>query len=123
MIQVRTVSEANSRDHWSKKASRSRNARSTAKLNALAATHSTLGYGCHASWLRRRYAKINVTLCRVSPRALDDDNLRSALKATRDGIADALGVDDRHPSVRWQYGQKTGRKNEYAVEITIDPVG
>lgn len=125
MIHVKTVSEANSRDHWSKKAGRTRMARATAKFNTLAASQATDGYRCHPSWLPRRFATVVVTLARIAPGGvpLDDDNLRGALKATRDGVADALGIDDRHPSVRWEYGQKRGRKGEYAVEITIAPVG
>jgi hypothetical protein len=49
-----------------------------------------------------------VTLIRRSPRALDDDNLRSAAKAARDGIADYLGIDDRDPRVQWRYDQSFG---------------
>ena len=61
-----------------------------------------------------------VRLTRVAPsNGLDDDNLRPALKSVRDGIADALGVDDRDPRVSWEYGQLRGRAREYAVEVEI----
>ena len=33
------------------------------------------------------------------------DNLPMSLKATRDGIADWLGVDDGDPSLVWHYNQ------------------
>lgn len=36
-------------------------------------------------------------------RRLDDDNLRAGMKAVRDGVADALGVDDGSDRVRWEY--------------------
>ena len=58
-----------------------------------------------------------VTMTRVSPRGLDDDNLRSALKATRDGIADKLGVDDRSPLVEWRYAQRQAKQACVVVEF------
>lgn len=58
-----------------------------------------------------------VTLTRIGPRALDDDNLASALKHVRDGVADALGTHDGPGSgLTWRYGQAKG---EYAVRIEI----
>lgn len=57
-----------------------------------------------------------VQLTRVAPRPLDDDNLASALKAVRDGVADALGVDDRDPRVVWLVDQ---RKGKAAVEVQV----
>ena len=59
-----------------------------------------------------------VTLTRMSPRLLDDDNLRQAMKATRDGIADWLGVDDRSPLIRWEYDQKQASKY-HAVRVGV----
>lgn len=59
-----------------------------------------------------------VTLVRVGPRALDDDNLAFAFKAVRDGVADALGVKDHDPRVSWAYAQEKG---EYAVRIEVAP--
>lgn len=49
-----------------------------------------------------------VTLTRVSPRPLDDDNLRSALKSVRDAVATWLRIDDASPLVRWEYAQEKG---------------
>jgi fatty acid-binding protein DegV len=61
-----------------------------------------------------------VTMTRVAPsEGLDDDNLRSALKAVRDQIAAWLGVDDRDPLVRWAYDQKRGAARDYAVEVAF----
>lgn len=48
---------------------------------------------------------------------LDDDNLRSALKAVRDGIAEKLGIDDRDPRVEWRYGQ---RKGMVGVDVELE---
>lgn len=61
-----------------------------------------------------------VTLTRIAPRRFDDDNLTSGFKATRDQIAELLGVDDGDPRVTWRYAQERGRPREYAVRIRIE---
>lgn len=58
-----------------------------------------------------------VTITRLSARELDSDNLESSQKAVRDGVADALGIDDRDPRVTWLYAQEKAKG--YAVRITI----
>ena len=60
-----------------------------------------------------------VLLTRVAKRQLDDDNLRGAMKAVRDGVAAALGIDDADPRVTWLYDQKAGPPQTYAVEIVV----
>jgi hypothetical protein len=58
-----------------------------------------------------------VRLTRVGPRKLDSDNVATAFKATRDGIADWLQVDDGDESlVTWEYGQERGA---YAVRVEV----
>lgn len=57
-----------------------------------------------------------VTLTRVAPRRLDDDNLRGALKSVRDGVAARLRIDDASPLVAWEYGQEKG---EASVRVDI----
>lgn len=59
-------------------------------------------------------------MIRVGPVKLDDDNLRGALKACRDGLADALGVDDGDSCLTWAYGQKQGKRDEWSVEVTVE---
>lgn len=58
-----------------------------------------------------------VHLTRVSPRKLDDDNLRGALKSVRDGVAQWLRVDDASPLVRWDYEQEKGATPAVRVEV------
>lgn len=70
-----------------------------------------------------------VWLTRLSPGTLDDDGLRAALKSVRDGVADALGIKDNDPRVRWEYAQEKTKRftagrlpaNKYAVRISIEP--
>ena len=62
-----------------------------------------------------------VTLIRVysgRQRKFDDDNLGTGFKHIRDGIADALKIDDGDESmVTWEYAQEKGARNEIRVEI------
>jgi hypothetical protein len=111
-IPIRTVSEPNQRDHWAVRAKRTKRARMIVALRLRSAMTRRALLGRHND------AEV-VTLTRISSGLLDDDNLRGALKACRDGVADALGIDDRDPRVAWRYDQRRGKRGQYAVEITI----
>lgn len=102
-LPLRIESVANKREHWSRKAQRT-------KLHRMAA----IAVPAHP-------LPCVVTLMRIAPRALDDDNLASGFKALRDGIADRLGVDDRDPRVTWRYIQGRGKAKEYAARVWIEP--
>lgn len=99
-LPIATVSEANRRDHWATKARRTK-----AHRNAAWALCPVYPVPCV------------VTLTRVAPRALDDDNNVSSMKAVRDGIAKRLGVDDRSPLVEWRYAQAKGKPAAVIVEF------
>lgn len=58
-----------------------------------------------------------IQLTRLGRKKMDDDNLAAALKAVRDGIADAIGIDDGDKRVAYCYAQKSSRK--YAVEVAF----
>lgn len=111
-IPIRTVSEANARGHWAGKARRAKAHRFAANAHALA----------HLDARTRRLVLEGgcvVTLTRIAPRSLDSDNLATSQKSARDGIADALGIDDRDPRVTWQYAQEKGEPGQYAVDVEI----
>lgn len=57
-----------------------------------------------------------ITITRVGPRRLDDDNLAGACKYVRDAIAAKVGVDDGSDLYTWRYEQRTG---PYGVEVEI----
>jgi hypothetical protein len=63
-----------------------------------------------------------ITITRIGPRALDDDNLAISGKHIRDGIADALGIDDGHASLTWRYAQERPAKGapRYGVRVAIE---
>jgi hypothetical protein len=106
VLPLRTVSEANGREHWAAKARR-------VKLHRQGAYWQLRASGA------LRHLPCVVTLVRVAPRDLDGDNLQSSLKACRDGVADWLQVDDRDPRVTWNYEQRKGQPKEYAVEVIV----
>lgn len=111
-LPIRTVSECNVCQHWTERKKRK---------------------DIQKSFVRRHYEKENptikfpciITLTRIAPRALDDDNLRSSMKTIRDSIADCItpglapGRADNRKDIDWMYEQKKGVPHEYAVEIEI----
>ena len=110
-LPVRTVSTLNAREHWSKRAPRAKEHRALARMLLMVPLRAA-----------RLSPPVRVTLTRVAPRQLDDDNNQGALKSVRDGIADALGVDDRTPLVIWVYEQRRGKPREYGVEIVVEKI-
>lgn len=112
-LPLKVVSNANQREHWAKRANRAKAHRSTARL---AISGALLKAGLSGSSLP---SSVTVQLVRIAPRALDDDNLVGGFKAIRDGIADAMGIDDRDSRVTWLCGQRKGSPKEYLVEIAV----
>lgn len=106
------TSEGNKTDHWSMKKARSDILKFLTKLH-LNNIKEPIQLPC------------SVTLTRVAPRKLDDDNLRTAFKHVRDTIAAfifddwRMGRKDNDPRIKWLYAQKKGEVGEYAFEIEI----
>lgn len=109
VLPVHTPSVANLREHWAKRAKRSKHHRTVAYHRLFDAGGHTYGR-----------TESSVTLTRISPRRLDDDNLRGALKAVRDGVADWFGVPDNDPRIKWEYSQERGKPKEHGVRITVE---
>lgn len=115
-IPIYARSEANRRDHWSAKSSR------VSQQRGFTAAYLR-GAANLVNFVRRldTSQRFKVTLTRIHRRRvkpLDDDNLRSSLKAVRDGVADAIGIDDGDKRVIWDYAQEPG--SDYAVRIQIN---
>lgn len=125
-VPVRTVSEMNLRQHWAIKAKRTTTQREIVRQTWLDRFLDRAGDVPDVS------RTLRVEFFRVSPRELDDDNLRGALKGVRDEVAWQLGLpvknekkriaDDRDARVRWEYGQRRGKPKEHGVEIIIREV-
>lgn len=108
-IEVKTVSEANraSHEHWRARQKRARLQRGVAALVCRSARFAPA-------------LPCTLRLTRVAPSVgLDSDNLPVSMKHVRDGIADALGIDDRDPRVTWTYAQRRGAAKQYAVEVEV----
>lgn len=101
----------NSRVHWRRRAAAAKAARAEAAI-------LTKSAGWHLlAWPDGR---LHLWLDFIPPdrRHRDDDGLLASMKAARDGIADALGLDDRrfvsHPWVR----DETAKGGQVRVRIT-----
>lgn len=104
---ITTVSEANSREYWAKKALRHKRQKHQIAMKFLVNPP-------------KLSLPISVRMIRISRGALDDDNLRSALKYVRDEIANQFipgkraGMSDSDPRIQWEYAQikEKGLKNK-----------
>jgi hypothetical protein len=106
-IPITTESMSNARLHWAIKAKKVKSQRTATAYRTPSA-------------LKALGPLLVVTLTRIAPRSLDDDNLRGALKGVRDQVATALGVDDRSKLVRWDYGQEKGEAGVRVVVSAAD---
>lgn len=104
----------NARVHWAVKATATKRARNTACLLALEA-------GWKALPLPEGRLHLWMDFYPPDKRRRDDDGLLAAMKAARDGIADALGIDDRrfvsHPLVK----DEVRKGGEVRIRITGGP--
>lgn len=106
----------NSRPHWRRKAKAVKSARAEAHALALAA-------GWRPGSVPEE-GRLHLWLDFVPPdrRKRDDDGLTSAFKAARDGIADALGIDDsRFRSHPYLKDNETTPGGCVRVRITTGP--
>lgn len=71
-----------------------------------------------------------VTMTRISPRQMDDDNLIQAFKWIKDELASIIidqfkqfrpGTCDNNNKISWEYKQKKGKVRQYAFKIEIEP--
>jgi len=86
--------------------------RSLARLYTLQAKRACSGFP-EAPW--------NIVVERIGRNDLDDDNLAASAKHIRDGVADALGIDDGdQASARWSYRQSRG---PFGARVRFEPRG
>lgn len=111
-IPVRTVSEANMREHWGRKAERTRNIRAVVAIVMRQPTVMP-----KAGWTP---LPKTITMTRIAPRMFDSDNSIRALKAVRDEIAKQIGIDDGDDRLTWRYEQRKGKVREHSVIVRIE---
>lgn len=64
---------------------------------------------------------ITVTLTRISAGELDEhDNLRGALKAVADQIAEMYDIPDKDKRFTWQYAQERAPRGTHGVRVRIE---
>jgi hypothetical protein len=105
-----TKNPMNNRQHWTKVARTS----SQARMAAWAALKET---GRSVPPL-----PIVVLMMRIGAGTSDKScGLNGALKPIRDGVADWLGLPDNHPLIYWQYRQEKCRRGVKRVRIKVIP--
>lgn len=103
----------NGRVHWAAKAKAAKKARAHAHA-------SSLSCGLRG-WAREGRIHLHVTFYPPTRMIPDDDNMLARFKPYRDGIADALGIDDKrfisHPLV----STEVRKGGQVVVRITGGP--
>jgi hypothetical protein len=100
----------NARVHWARKSVITRRHRAL----AWAATREALGCGLP------RFRGYSLAFYYVDARRRDDDNAEASCKAYRDGIAQALGIDD-HELPKVVLSTFTIDRENPRLEITLHP--
>ena len=109
-IPIKTISEANCVEHWTKK--RKRHLLQKRWINAAFMSENMIFP-----------EKLNIRMIRISTRFLDDDNLVSAFKHIRDAIAGCLrpekaaGQADNDPKLIWECRQEKGKPQMVRIEF------
>lgn len=106
---MRLVNGTNDRESWYVRARRAKSQRTEAFVRGIA-----------AGLRRMRAAGYEVTITRIGPRRLDDDGATASAKHVRDGIADALGLDDGDARIAWRVEQRKSAPREYGVEVRVE---
>lgn len=97
-LSIHTISESNVKEHWRKSHTRHKQQKFITRTTLL-------------SDKIPQKLPVKITMCRLSPRKLDSDNLQSAFKYIRDAIAEhfitgkAPGRADDDSRFQWCYDQ------------------
>ena len=106
MLGVRLVNPTNEHAHWRVRSKRAKAQRTQARLM----TQATGAHLCLGPYL--------VVITRCGPGKLDSDSLPPSGKHVRDGIADALGIDDGDDAqAMWHYAQE--RAKAWSVRVVV----
>jgi hypothetical protein len=114
ILPVKTISEANSSEHWTKKRKRHQGQKKWVNF-VFMKDKPSIPQRCH------------VNLVRISPRFLDTgDNLPMAFKWIKDYVAanlrpgKAAGHADNDELISWGYDQEKGKPQQIKIQI-FDP--
>lgn len=119
VLDIKTVSEANKHEHWRARQRRAKGQRFAA-ASRLMLSLGNMNPLCRGSYFGHHpEGRVEVSIKRIAPRELDGDNLQTSQKHVRDGLADALGVNDRDKRITWVYGQGKGAPKAYGVLVNV----
>lgn len=111
---VRLVNSTNARESRFATSSRAAKQRQQACLRVSNARNASK----RPEFFTKREHPFRVTVTRFGPRKMDDDGVAASCKHVRDGIADALGVDDGDTlKIVFLYRQEIG---PYSVKVRIE---
>lgn len=127
VLPLKTVSESNraGHEHWAVRARRANIQRTAVHAAVVTMMSKTPGWtlgvrnGKYGARDIPPAARIRVDILRCAPGTLDENNLTGSQKHVIDGIADALGIDDRSSRVEYVVSQKKAPKGHYSIEISI----
>ena len=111
-LPLKTVSESNNHDHWTKKHARHKKQKQIVSF-ALHSTNLTIPPPC------------SIILTRIAPRQLDYDNLLSSFKWILDSVCDFIipgllpGRADSDPRLTITYSQQKTLPKQYGIQIEI----
>lgn len=110
MLLIRTYSEANARHgNWMSRWRRAKAIREPVAVSMRAAANA------HSI---KPKPPLLIRMTRIGPGKLDSDNISSALKSVRDGVADWLGINDRRDDlVKYEVAQEYAKN--WAVRIEV----
>lgn len=110
ILPIRTISEANMSEHWTKKSKRHK-------------TQKKLVWWALNDKRPPTITPVTLTLTRISPRIMDFSNLVSSFKWIEDACAEyfhpglAPGRADGFGDISFIYKQMKGNPNEYKIKI------
>lgn len=119
LIPVRLINQSNARHgSWHARARKAKTVRHIAAMQVRSELRTN-----SLAWARLivgpEARDLVVRLVYVGPRKLDDDGVVSAVKSLRDGVADALKINDADPRVVWVPDQEIGDVYGAMVEVYI----
>lgn len=112
---IRIESEANRREHWTKKRLRSKHQ----QLMISNVCRTARGE------MRSLRLPLRIVFTRFGPRRLDSDNLAGGFKAVRDALMRWIGdgtTDDGDEGIEWCYRQVANGQRVYSISVELIPV-
>ena len=103
---IKTISEANRREHWASKLKRKKSQQHD--FSIIWKSHKP-----------KVQLPATITFTRYSCQVMDSDNLAGAFKHCRDQLAKEIGVDDGDERLTFIYKQKRIKKREHYFTVTI----